>query len=252
MAWEAQFGDFWNGAEIIVDNFLVAAEDKWGQASGLVLLLPHGYEGQGPEHSSARIERFLTLSARGNLRIAEPTTAAQYFHLLRAQVRVPDRKPLIVFTPKSLLRSKAARSPIGAFVSGTFAEVLDDPRAGIDGIDPSGVRRVVLCAGKVAYDALARRDSLGDAGDRVAVVRIEQLYPWPGAALQAVLDRYAGGRGGGVAPGGAREHGRLELRPQSPPPAVTGQVTRCVTSAGPSRRARPRGALRSTGSSRRT
>jgi len=192
VAWEAQFGDFWNGAEIIVDNFLVAAEDKWGQASGLVLLLPHGYEGQGPEHSSARIERFLTLSARGNIRIAEPTTAAQYFHLLRAQVRVPERKPLIVFTPKSLLRSKAARSPIGAFVSGTFAEVLDDPRAGIDGVDPSGVRRVVLCTGKVAYDALARRDSLGDAGAQVAVVRIEQLYPWPGAALQAALDRYAG------------------------------------------------------------
>lgn len=190
VAWEAQFGDFWNGAEIIVDNFLVAAEDKWGQHSGLVMLLPHGYEGQGPEHSSARIERFLTLCARGNLRVTEPTTAAQYFHLLRSQVRVPDRKPLIVFTPKSLLRSKSARSPVSAFTAGSFAEVLDDPANGTEGFDPAAVRRVVLCAGKVAYDALARRDELGLAAAPVAVVRVEQLYPWPKDALVELLDRY--------------------------------------------------------------
>ena len=189
VAWEAQFGDFWNGAEIIVDNFLVAAEDKWGQKSGLVLLLPHGYEGQGPEHSSARIERFLTLCARGNLRVTQPTTSSQYFHLLRAQVRVPDRKPLIVFTPKSLLRARQARSPIGAFTEGSFEEVLDDPAAS-DGLDRAGVSRVVLCSGKVAFDAIGRRDELGGAGSHVAVVRVEQLYPWPKDGLAEVLARY--------------------------------------------------------------
>ncbi len=195
VAWEAQFGDFWNGAEIIVDNFLVAAEDKWGQQSGLVLLLPHGYEGQGPEHSSARIERFLTLCARGNIRVAEPTNASQYFHLLRAQVRTPIRRPLVVFTPKSLLRARQARSPIEAFTSGSFREVLDDPIAGSEGFDRAGVTRVVLCTGKVAYDALGRRDeALAGAGGgagavEVAVVRVEQLYPWP---KQAIADTLAG------------------------------------------------------------
>jgi 2-oxoglutarate dehydrogenase E1 component len=190
VAWEAQFGDFWNGAEIIVDNFLVAAEDKWGQKSSLVLLLPHGYEGQGPEHSSARIERFLTMCARGNLRLTEPTTAAQYFHLLRSQVRGAERRPLIVFTPKSLLRARQARSPMAAFTSGSFVEVLDDPASIGDGFDRGAVTRVVLCAGKVAYDALGRRDELGAAGTRVVVVRVEQLYPWPKATIQDVLSRY--------------------------------------------------------------
>jgi 2-oxoglutarate dehydrogenase E1 component len=191
VAWEAQFGDFWNGAEIIVDNFLVAAEDKWAQKSGLVLLLPHGYEGQGPEHSSARIERFLTLCARGNLRVTEPTTAAQYFHLLRAQVRGAERRPLIVFTPKSLLRARQARSPIEAFTSGSFAEVLDDPVSADDSFNVAQVERVVLCAGKVAYDALGRRDELGEAGRGIVVVRVEQLYPWPAQAVASILDRYA-------------------------------------------------------------
>jgi 2-oxoglutarate dehydrogenase E1 component len=190
VAWEAQFGDFWNGAEIIVDNFLVAAEGKWGQKSGLVLLLPHGYEGQGPEHSSARIERFLTMCARGNLRVADPTTAAQYFHLLRSQVKGEDRRPLIVFTPKSLLRARQARSPIGAFTSGSFAEVLDDPAAGDEDFDADAVTRVVLCTGKVAYDALGRRDELGADGRSVAVVRVEQLYPWPKSTIKGILDRY--------------------------------------------------------------
>jgi 2-oxoglutarate dehydrogenase E1 component len=207
VAWEAQFGDFANGAQIIIDNFFVSAEDKWGQRSGLVLLLPHGYEGQGPEHSSARIERFLTLCARDNMRLAQPTTAAQYFHLLRSQVRGVGRQPLVVFTPKSLLRARQSRSALDDLTVGSFAEVLDDPAAGATSaggptstVDPAAVRRVLLCSGKVAFDAVARRDALvaGEAGlptpgvdpAAVAVVRVEQLYPWPEPALAAVLDRY--------------------------------------------------------------
>ena len=207
VAWEAQFGDFANGAQIIIDNFFVAAEDKWSQRSGLVLLLPHGYEGQGPEHSSARIERFLTLCARDNIRLAQPTTAAQYFHLLRSQVRGVLRKPLVVFTPKSLLRARQSRSPLDELAGGSFAEVLDDPAAtgapfavALGALDPAGVQRVLLCSGKMAFDAMARREALrgGEAGlsrpgvdpARVAVVRVEQLFPWPEQALGAVLDRY--------------------------------------------------------------
>jgi len=172
----------------------VSAGDKWGQNSGLVLLLPHGYAGQGPEHSSARIERFLTMCARGNLRVTDPTTPAQYFHLLRAQVMRGERTPLVVFTPKSLLRSRQARSPITAFTSGTFAEVLDDPIAANDDFDPAAVSRIVLCTGKVAYDAMSRRDELGPAGTGVVVVRVEQLYPWPRSTIEAVLGRYPNAR----------------------------------------------------------
>ncbi len=185
VVWEAQFGDFANGAEIIVDNFLVAAEDKWGQFAGLVMLLPHGYEGQGPEHSSGRIERFLSLSARHNIRVAQPTTAAQYFHLLRSQVKRERATPLVVFTPKSLLRAAATRSPLAALVTGSFQPVLDDP-----GAERARVTRVVLASGKVAHEALARRDEVGARA--VAVVRVEQLYPWPTQAIEAVLAGYPG------------------------------------------------------------
>jgi 2-oxoglutarate dehydrogenase E1 component len=183
VAWEAQFGDFVNGAEIIIDNFLVVAEDKWGQRASLVMLLPHGYEGQGPEHSSGRLERFLTLSARNNIRVAQPTTSAQYFHLLRSQVARERSTPLIVFTPKSMLRAVQTRSPIGDFEHGSFQSVLDDH---VD--DVSAVTRVVLASGKVAHEALGRRDTLGlkDA----AVVRVEQLYPWPLEEIEQVLARY--------------------------------------------------------------
>jgi 2-oxoglutarate dehydrogenase E1 component len=183
VAWEAQFGDFVNGAEIIIDNFLVAAEDKWGQRASLVMLLPHGYEGQGPEHSSGRIERFLSLCARNNLRVAQPTTAAQYFHLLRSQVRREHVTPLIVFTPKSMLRAVQTRSPLAAFETGSFQSVLDDQAA-----SPESVTRVVLATGKICHEALARRDEVGAAN--VAVVRLEQIYPWPAEALAAVLDSY--------------------------------------------------------------
>jgi multifunctional 2-oxoglutarate metabolism enzyme len=183
VAWEAQFGDFVNGASITVDQFVVAAEDKWGQTSGLVMLLPHGYEGQGPEHSSARLERFLTLCAEDNMQVANATTAAQYFHLLRRQMLRDTRKPLVVFTPKSLLRARAARSPIEELTRGSFEEVLDDPRVA----DPAAVRRVVLCSGKIGQEALAERDKRGAP---VAVVRVEQLYPWPYDRLDEVVARY--------------------------------------------------------------
>ena len=183
VAWEAQFGDFVNGAEIIIDNFLVAAEDKWGQLASLVMLLPHGYEGQGPEHSSGRIERFLSLCARNNIRVAQPTSAAQYFHLLRSQVLREHPTPLIVFTPKSLLRAVQTRSPIEQFIEGSFQTVLDDE---VDA--PQSVTRVVLATGKVAHEAITHRNNLGATG--VAVVRVEQIYPWPEARLEHVLAGY--------------------------------------------------------------
>ena len=181
--WEAQFGDFINGAQIIIDQYLVAAEDKWGQANGLVLLLPHGFEGQGPEHSSARIERFLTLCADDNIQVCNATTAAQYFHLLRRQVRREVRKPLVLFTPKAPLRMKESRSKIEALTAGSFQEVLDDPFV----TDAKAVKRVVFCSGKVVWDAMAAREKRSAAA---AVVRVEQLYPFPAEQMREVLDRY--------------------------------------------------------------
>jgi 2-oxoglutarate decarboxylase len=183
VAWEAQFGDFANGAEIIVDNFLVAAEDKWGQLASVVMLLPHGYEGQGPEHSSGRIERYLSLSARNNIRVAQPTTSAQYFHLLRSQVLRERPVPLIVFTPKSMLRAVQTRSPLSDFEHGSFQTVLDDTLS-----DRSAVTRLVLASGKVAHEAIGRRDA--GAINHVAVVRVEQLYPWPTAEIDRILQGY--------------------------------------------------------------
>jgi 2-oxoglutarate decarboxylase len=187
--WEAQFGDFMNGAQIMIDQFLTVAESKWGQPSGLVLLLPHGYEGQGPEHSSGRIERFLTLCAENNIQVANCTTPAQYFHLLRRQMfggadRRGVRKPLILFTPKSLLRHHKAVSTLHDFTSGGFQEVLDDP----SDIDPQGVSRVVLCSGKIYYDLLAAREER--KANSIALVRMEQLYPFAQATLLEVLARY--------------------------------------------------------------
>ena len=178
VAWEAQFGDFVNGAQIIIDNFLIAAEIKWGQHAGLVMLLPHGYEGQGPEHSSSRFERFLALGARGNLRVAVPSNAAQYFHLLRSQASGGPQRPLIVVTPKSMLRARASRSSFADLESGAFAPVIDDATA-----DPAAVRRIVLCSGKIAHEAEQRRAELpAEEGARLAVVRVELLYPWPAGA----------------------------------------------------------------------
>jgi 2-oxoglutarate dehydrogenase E1 component len=182
--WEAQFGDFVNGAQIIIDQYLVAAEDKWGESTGLVMLLPHGFEGQGPEHSSGRLERFLLLCAEDNIQVANVTTAAQYFHLLRRQMLRSVRKPLVVFAPKSGLRARSTRSPIEAFTSGSFEEVLDDA----DVADPTKVKRIVLASGKVGTEAIARRDETGAMA--AAVVRVEQLYPWPFARVASAVDRY--------------------------------------------------------------
>jgi 2-oxoglutarate dehydrogenase E1 component len=182
--WEAQFGDFMNGGQILIDQFISGSEQKWSQPSGMVLLLPHGYEGQGPEHSSARIERFLTLCAENNLRAAYPTTPASYFHLLRRQGRDPQEKPLVVFTPKSLLRHPRCVSTLQELADGRFEEVLDDR------LDPARVRRVVLSSGKLYYDLLKTRED-ARVGD-VALVRLEQLYPFPAAVLARVLGRYPG------------------------------------------------------------
>jgi 2-oxoglutarate dehydrogenase E1 component len=184
--WEAQFGDFVNGAQVVVDQFLVSAESKWGVTSGIVLLLPHGYEGQGPDHSSARLERFLQLASGGNIRVVYPSTPAQYFHLLRLQARHPVRKPLVVLTPKSLLRQRDCVSETDALTGGGFRALLDDPRA----VDPDGVRRLLLCSGKVYYDLdAARREA--DTDD-TAVCRVERLYPFPGEQLAELLGRYSG------------------------------------------------------------
>jgi multifunctional 2-oxoglutarate metabolism enzyme len=184
VAWEAQFGDFVNGAQIIADQFIAAAEDKWGQWSGLVLLLPHGFEGQGPEHSSARLERFLQLAGEDNLQVAVPSTPAQYFHLLRRQALRANRKPLVVMTPKSLLRLPAARSTAEELTGGQFHEVLPDP----EGPDPQAVTRVILCSGKTWYE-LAKRRRDGDHAT-LALPRVEQLYPFPAEAIRRQLDAY--------------------------------------------------------------
>ncbi|MGC8627401.1 MAG: multifunctional oxoglutarate decarboxylase/oxoglutarate dehydrogenase thiamine pyrophosphate-binding subunit/dihydrolipoyllysine-residue succinyltransferase subunit [Acidimicrobiales bacterium] len=185
VVWEAQFGDFANGAQVVVDQFIAAAEAKWEQTSGLVLFLPHGYEGQGPEHSSARVERFLALCAGSNMCVANVTTAGQLFHLLRRQVYRPAKSPLVVFTPKRYLRGREAYSKVGELTGGTFQEVLGDVEAGAD-----EVGRVVLASGKFAVDLMGARAVAGRRD--VAVVRVEQLYPWPREQLAAGLARYPG------------------------------------------------------------
>jgi 2-oxoglutarate dehydrogenase E1 component len=186
--WEGQFGDFVNGAQVIIDQFISSGEAKWGRVSGITLFLPHGYEGQGPEHSSARLERFLQLSAELNGQVCVPSSPAQMFHMLRRQMLRDLRKPLVVMTPKSLLRHKRSTSTLSELSSGEFRTVIDDPAAP----RPADVRRIVLCSGKVYYDLLERRDA--DAVSDVALVRIEQLYPFPAEEYQAIVDRYAKAR----------------------------------------------------------
>ena len=179
--WEAQFGDFANGAQVIIDQFIAAAESKWQRPSGIVMLLPHGYEGQGPEHSSARMERYLQLCAEENIQVADPTTPAQYFHLLRRQMKRPFRKPLIVFTPKSLLRAETCASSLEDFTKDRFHEILPGPLLG----KPKEVNRVVFCTGKVYYDLLAYRQAQNRTD--TAFIRVEQLYPLHEAAIQEAV-----------------------------------------------------------------
>jgi multifunctional 2-oxoglutarate metabolism enzyme len=188
VAWEAQFGDFVNGAQSIIDEFISSGEAKWGQMSDVALLLPHGLEGQGPDHSSGRIERFLQLCAEGSMTVAVPTEPANYFHLLRRHAMDGVRRPLVVFTPKWMLRAKQVVSPLADFTGGRFRPVIDDPRyRGNDGPLPE-VHRVLLCSGKLYYEMAAAREKQGV--ENIAIVRVEQLYPVPDRQLAAVLDRY--------------------------------------------------------------
>ncbi len=180
--WEAQFGDFANGAQVVIDNYIASAEAKWGRLSGLVLLLPHGSEGQGPDHSSGHVERFLQLGAHDNIQVCNLTTPAQYFHALRRQVKVSFRKPLVVMAPKSLLRHPKVVSSLGDLATGSFQQVLDDS------CDPQGIERVLLCSGKVYYDLLARREETGRTD--TTIIRVEQLYPFPAQRLAGCLERY--------------------------------------------------------------
>jgi 2-oxoglutarate dehydrogenase E1 component len=185
--WEAQFGDFVNGAQVVIDQFISSGESKWGRSCGLTMMLPHGYEGQGPEHSSARIERFLQLCAENNMQVCQPTTPAQIFHVLRRQMIRPFRKPLMIMTPKSLLRNKEAVSSLQELAKGGFQTVIGETHAGIDA---KAVRKIVICSGKVYYDLTgARRErELAD----VAILRVEQLYPFPHKALEAEMRKYPG------------------------------------------------------------
>jgi 2-oxoglutarate dehydrogenase E1 component len=183
--WEAQFGDFVNGAQIVIDQFLTAGEDKWGLLAGLVLLLPHGYEGQGPEHSSARFERFLTLAAECNIQVAQPSTAGQYFHLLRRQALRKWRKPLIVLTPKSMLRHKASASDLDELTRRRFRPVVGDHWS-------EDADRVLLCTGKIGHELAAEREQRGDK--KTAIVFVDQLYPWPNDELVEELARHPNAR----------------------------------------------------------
>jgi 2-oxoglutarate dehydrogenase E1 component len=182
--WEAQFGDFFNGAQIMIDQFIVAAEEKWGVSNGLVMLLPHGYEDMGSEHSSGRMERFLQQCADNNIQIVNCTTPANHYHLLRRQIKRDFRKPLIAFTPKKLLRYPKAISTLDELAKGSFQEVMDDPT-----VDAKKVKTVALCSGKIYYDVLEQKEVQGK-GDHVALVRLEQIYPFPEAQIEEIIKKY--------------------------------------------------------------
>jgi 2-oxoglutarate dehydrogenase E1 component len=183
--WEAQFGDFANCAQVVIDQYISAAEDKWRRMNGICLFLPHGYEGQGAEHSSARIERFLTLCAENNMYVINPTTPANFFHALRRQLKTPYRKPLIAFTPKSLLRHPKCVSSLEEFSNGGFKEIFDDVSA-----DAKAIKKIVFSFGKIYYDLLAKKEELKNTD--TALIRIEQMYPFPKKQFSAILEKYKG------------------------------------------------------------
>ena len=182
--WEAQFGDFANGAQVVIDQFISSGETKWGRLCGLTMLLPHGYEGQGPEHSSARLERYLQACAEHNIQVCVPSTPAQFFHLLRRQMVRPMRKPLIVITPKSLLRRKESTSDLTELTTGIFQTVIPE----VDALDAKKVKRVVACSGKIYFDLLAERRARNI--EDIAIIRLEQLYPFPHEEFAAEMKRY--------------------------------------------------------------
>jgi 2-oxoglutarate dehydrogenase E1 component len=186
--WEAQFGDFANGAQVVIDQFIAASESKWGVLAGLVMMLPHGYEGQGPEHSSARLERYLQMCAEYNLQVCVPTLPAQMFHVLRRQLLRPYRKPLVILSPKSLLRHKESVSPLGDITGGAFRPVLGE----VEALDPAAVKRVVACSGKLYFDLVRARRERNIS--EIALVRIEQLYPFPHDDFAHELKRYPNAR----------------------------------------------------------
>jgi len=184
--WEAQFGDFVNGAQTVIDEFISSGETKWGQQSGVVLLLPHGFEGQGPDHSSARIERFLMMAAEEAFVVAQPSTPASYFHLLRQHSLGEEHRPLIVFTPKSMLKRKEAASQPTDFTEGTFRPLIGDDQI----TDPNAVEKVLLCSGRITWDLMVERKRLEGDNLTTAIMRVEQLYPRPADELKAELAKY--------------------------------------------------------------
>lgn len=207
--WEAQFGDFANGAQVVIDQFIASGEVKWGRVNGITLMLPHGYEGQGPEHSSARLERFMQLSADANMQVVQPTTASQIFHVLRRQMVRHLRKPLIIMTPKSLLRNKDATSPLSEFTKGSFQTVIPEQNEAIEK-KADKVKRVIACSGKVYYDLVKKREE--KEADDVVILRVEQLYPFPHKAFAAEPEEVPERHRHRVVPGRAAEPGRLVLR----------------------------------------
>ena len=233
--WEAQFGDFANSAQVIIDQFLVAGESKWGQTTRLTLLLPHGYEGSGPEHSSARIERFIQLAAEGNIRLANPTTAAQYFHLIRRQARIAKPRPLIVFTPKGLLRLAGASSKLSDLTTGTFQFVMGDPRA--EGREAE-ITKLVLCSGKVYYD-MDGHDKREESSN-VAIARVELLYPFARDQIRELIEKLPEPQAHLLGPGGAEEHGRLQRHGRADARARCPKASSSPTSAAPSAPRPPR------------